>query len=260
MTEVLVRLIEGRWRELSARSSAADVAMDPQGSLLLETVSEAVFDRLLARAIGRDDFEAVLWLLTSPREHAANNALVTAAAIDSHKVVEALLDLPVDVNASTRHPPKLPAPATETLDDFMMPALLRFGGYTALHAAAEHESTASAALLLKHGANASARAEGGWTPLHLALLLGVSRPDLEVANLLLAGGADPHRSYCLVRLDAVALSRVSCVQTDRSRSRKTGGREARQRSPIPRRRRASVHSPWGLDTVAKRTEPGRSRR
>ena len=197
MTEVLVRLIEGRWRELSARSSAADVAMDPQGPLLLETVSEAVFDRLLARAIGRDDFEAVLWLLTSPREHAANNALVTAAAIDSHKVVEALLDLPVDVNASTRHPPKLPAPATETLDDFMMPALLRFGGYTALHAAAEHESTASAALLLKHGANASARAEGGWTPLHLALLLGVSRPDLEVANLLLAGGADPTAATAL---------------------------------------------------------------
>ena len=200
MTEVLVRLIEGRWRDLSARSSVTDVAMDAQGRLLLETletVSEAVFHRLLARAIGRDDFEAVLWLLTSPREHTANNALVTAAAIDSHRVVEALLDLPVDINAPTRYPPKLLASATETLDEFMMPAALSFGGYTALHAAAEHESTASAALLLEHGANASARTEGGWTPLHLALLLGGDRPDLEVANLLLAGGADPTAATAL---------------------------------------------------------------
>jgi len=197
MTEVLVRVIEGRWRELSARRPATDAAMDSQRPLLLETVSKAVFDRLLARAIGRDDSEAVLWLLASPREHAPNNALVTAAAIDSHRVVEALLDLPVDVNASTRYPPKLPASGTATLGGFMMPAVLPFGGYTALHAAAEHESTASAALLLEHGANASARTEGGWTPLHLALLLGVDRPDLEVANLLLAGGADPTAATAL---------------------------------------------------------------
>ena len=201
MTEVLVRLIERRWGETSARSPVTEASMDPRDPLLLETIPKAVFDRLLARAIGRDDFEAVLWLLANPQGDAINNALVTAAAIDGHRVLEVLLGLPVDVDASTRYPPELLTSATgadtDALDEIAKRTARPFGGYTALHAAAEHESAASAALLLEHGADASARTEGGWTPLHLALLLGVDRPDLAVANLLLAGGADPTAATAL---------------------------------------------------------------
>ena len=61
---------------------------------------------------------------------------------------------------------------------------------SALHAAARHESTRAAALLIERGADVNS--DGGWTQLHFALLDGTDRPALQVANLLLEHGADVH--------------------------------------------------------------------
>ena len=56
----------------------------------------------------------------------------------------------------------------------------------ALHAAAAGRAQAVAKLLLDAGANANARQEGGWTPLHSVAQNG----DIEFARLLAEAGAD----------------------------------------------------------------------
>ncbi len=163
---------------------ALSAAAGTDGQSSLEHPIEDVSARL-SQAIEQDDAETVLRLLPGLDAADATEALVVAASLDSHKVVAALLESSVEASAPTRY-------------------LLRSGwgvrfeGYTALHAAAEYESIASAALLLEYGADVNAQAESGWTPLHLALLLGTARPDLAVAKLLLAQGADPAAATDLV--------------------------------------------------------------
>ena len=169
---------------LVALAIALSAAAGTDGQSSLEPPTEDVSARL-SQAIEQDDAETVLRLLPGLDAADATEALVVAASLDSHKVVAALLESSVEASAPTRY-------------------LLRSGwgvrfeGYTALHAAAEYESIASAALLLEHGADANAQAEGGWTPLHLALLLGTARPNLAVADLLLAQGVDPAAATDLV--------------------------------------------------------------
>ena len=169
---------------LAALVIALSAAAGTDGQSSLEPPTEDVSARL-SQAIEQDDAETVLRLLPGLDAADATEALVVAASLDSHKVVAALLESSVEASAPTRYP----------LEKVWV---VPFEGYTALHAAAERESIASAALLLEHGADTNARAEGGWTPLHMALLLGTARPDLAVANLLLAQGADPAAATDLV--------------------------------------------------------------
>jgi len=56
----------------------------------------------------------------------------------------------------------------------------------AIHAAASGRHAGVIKVLLDHGAPASARQHGGWTPLHAAAQNG----DLETARVLVNGGAD----------------------------------------------------------------------
>ena len=169
---------------LAALAIGLSAAAGTDGQSSLEPPTEDVSARL-SQAIEQDDPETVLRLLPGLDAADATDALVVAASLDSHKVVEALLESPIEASAPTRYP----------LGNVWV---VDFEGYTALHAAAERESIASATLLLEHGADANAQAEGGWTPLHLALLLGTDRPDLAVAKLLLAQGADPAAATDLV--------------------------------------------------------------
>ena len=164
---------------------ALGAAAEPEGLLMREMLFEETSARL-SQAIEQDDSETVLQLLPDPDAPATIEALVVAASLDSHEVVEALLESSVGASAPTRYP----------LEKVWV---VPFDGYTALHAAAERESVASARLLLEYGADVNARAEGGWTPLHLALFLAPDeRPDLAIANLLLARGADPTAATDLV--------------------------------------------------------------
>ena len=172
------------WAGLVALAIALSAVAGTDGQSSLEPPTEDVSARL-SQAIEQDDAETVLRLLPGLDAADATEALVVAASLDSHKVVAALLESSVEASAPTRY----------LLEKVWV---VPFEGYTALHAAAERESIASAALLLEHGADANARAEGGWTPLHLALLLGTDRPNLAVAELLLAQGADPAAATDLV--------------------------------------------------------------
>ena len=169
---------------LAALVIALSAVAGTDGQSSLEPPTEDVSARL-SLAIEQDDAETVLRLLPGLDAAGATEALVVAASLDSHKVVAALLESSVEASAPTRY----------LLEKVWV---VPFEGYTALHAAAERESIASAALLLEHGADANARAESGWTPLHMALLLGPDRPNLAVADLLLAQGADPAAATDLV--------------------------------------------------------------
>ena len=169
---------------LAALVIALSAIAGTDGQSSLDPQTEDVSARL-SLAIEQDDAETVLRLLPGLDAAGATEALVVAASLDSHKVVAALLESSVEASAPTRYP----------LEKVWV---VPFEGYTALHAAAEREFIASAALLLEHGADANARAEGGWTPLHMALLLGPDRPNLAVAELLLAQGADPAAATDLV--------------------------------------------------------------
>ena len=141
-----------------ARPPAADI--DP------ETLA-----RLLYRAIERDAPDTVLRLLNGVDvDTLAVEPLHEAVRHGSRRVVAALLDAGFDVNAGTTTP---------------------------LHEAARHEAAEVAALLVERGAKVNA-SDGGWTPLHYALLRGTDRPGLQVANLLVEHGADVNAASGLV--------------------------------------------------------------
>ena len=171
-------LAAGLFAASSLAWPAASAAEDPAPSSAAASESARDLDPetlawRLSAPVERDAADAVLRLLdVVDVEDLAFEPLHEAARHGSPRAAEALLAAGFDANAV----------GAEALAN-------RIGTTRPLHVAARNESTQVAALLIEHGAEIEAR-DGGWTPLHHALLSGVERPALRTANLLLEHGAD----------------------------------------------------------------------
>ena len=207
---------------------------------LREVYGERRFSACISQCIERGDIQSLSALLAAipPREIAnlpnGQPPLVYAAAFSNPEVVEILLAAGVDADRTDELGRSALFAAAEARTQPVVEALLRStsvtrlssrtrDGLTALHVAAQHDSSAIVSLLLQAGADPHVTDSMGFTPLlracacgsggkkTIALLLGVSKLEVRdykhdrsplawtarrgmanVATMLLEKGADPN--------------------------------------------------------------------
>jgi len=130
---------------------------------------------LVAAAKANDPEQVAMLLVARPSTEEMRDAAVASILQDSAAVLAVLLENGLDPN--TRIPGH---------------------GWTLLHVAAECMAPASLDLLLASGADANARADAGWSPLHHAVDSEADHahqaeapPEPKLTSALLAAGADP---------------------------------------------------------------------